>query len=328
MSVVRKTVAFEIIEKRENGGRIRISTKAVDRQRDRVIPRGGQIANYELNPVVQYGHIYDAPWATVGRTIKLEVFDDYIDADFELRPAANEADPQNIVLLLWNGGWIKTASIGFQVLDAVKNAFGGYDFTEWELLEWSLVPIPANQEALRLAVKGVIPLHLNQKELSLDRLVGMVWRAVVRAIYDTYPNLDWDEWNIEGIYSDYAIAEIKLSLYRIEYSITDQGIVLQPSTAWTKVDVEYVEVESATTSVTLSLLAANYKAKAGARHSKADNESIQAIHDHAVSLGATCGEKADDDSESTSANDDEEMAADDVEKMLAAVRGLRAAFAQ
>lgn len=39
--------------------------------------------------------------------------------------------------------------------------------------------------------------------------------------------------------------------------------------------------------------------KAGARHSKADNEMIQSMHDHAVKLGASCGgmnKVADDDS--------------------------------
>jgi len=37
----------------------------------------------------------------------------------------------------------------------VENEFGGMDFVSWELLEWSLVPIPANQEALRLAIKSI-----------------------------------------------------------------------------------------------------------------------------------------------------------------------------
>ena len=35
------------------------------------------------------------------------------------------------------------------------NEFGGNDITAWELLEWSLVPIPANQDALRLAAKAL-----------------------------------------------------------------------------------------------------------------------------------------------------------------------------
>lgn len=71
--------------------------------------------------------------------------------DFTLRPAANETDPQAVINLLWAGKWINAASIGFlpDETKAVVNEFGRPDYTEWELLEWSLVPIPANQEALR-----------------------------------------------------------------------------------------------------------------------------------------------------------------------------------
>jgi hypothetical protein len=155
MSAQHKTFDIEVVERRENGGKIRISTNSLDRDRDRVMPRGGRIENYLKNPVVQYGHVYRDPWATIGRTNSLEIFDTYIDADFDLRPAANEYDPQNIVILLWNGGWVRTASIGFNPYTAKANAEGGYDFVDWELLEWSLVPVPANQDALRLMAKAL-----------------------------------------------------------------------------------------------------------------------------------------------------------------------------
>lgn len=154
MSTIRKTFDIEIKEKRENGGRIVISTGAVDRDRDRVIPEGAVIENYLKNPVVQYGHNYREPWATIGRTNELIIEAGRIEADFDLRPAANENDPQNVVLLLWNGNWIRTASIGFDPLATEENELGGYNFNQWDLLEWSLVPVPANQEALRLAVKA------------------------------------------------------------------------------------------------------------------------------------------------------------------------------
>jgi HK97 family phage prohead protease len=153
--MIRKTVPIEVESKDENGGRIIISTSDIDRDKDRVIPFGAQIQNYLKNPVVKYGHNYRDPWATVGRTTSLEITERGIVADFELRPAANEQDPQNIVLLLWDGEWIRTASIGFAPLVKEENEGGGFDFTEWELLEWSLIPVPANQSALRLAVKAL-----------------------------------------------------------------------------------------------------------------------------------------------------------------------------
>lgn len=155
MAKVHKTFEFKTLEHRKDGGRIVISTPSVDRDRDRVIPSGAQIDNYMRNPVVQYGHNYSEPWATIGRTTSLQVSPEGITAEFELRPAANESDPQNIVRLLWEGGWIRTASVGFIPSSARPNAEGGLDFNEWQLLEWSLVPIPANQDAMRLAMKAM-----------------------------------------------------------------------------------------------------------------------------------------------------------------------------
>ncbi len=152
---VHKTFDFELLEHREDGGRIRITTPDADRIGDRVLPDGALIDNYLNNPIVQYGHNYDQPWATIGRTDHLESTKDGILADFTLRPAANDADPQSIVRLLWAGKWLRSASIGFMPRAAVANDLGGQDYSEWELLEWSLVPVPMNPQALSMALKAV-----------------------------------------------------------------------------------------------------------------------------------------------------------------------------
>jgi len=161
--IIRKTFDIEVKETRQNGGQIVISTGSVDRDRDRVMPTGVALDNYLKNPVVQWGHNYRDPWATVGKSNNINQVQNGLAADFDLRPAANDQDPQNVVLLLWNGGWVRTASIGFQPIKWVENELGGRDFTEWELLEWSLVPVPANQEALRLAAKSF-------PEVDMDRI--------------------------------------------------------------------------------------------------------------------------------------------------------------
>jgi len=142
-------------ERTEKGGRIVINTGAVDRMDDRVRPNGAKIANYLKNPVVQWGHNYHDPWATIGSTTKLEITDEGIVAEFELREPANDSDPQNIILALWKQGLVRAASVGFNPLASEPNEDGGRDFVSWELLEWSLVPIPANQEALALAYKAI-----------------------------------------------------------------------------------------------------------------------------------------------------------------------------
>ena len=153
--IQHKTFTAEIQQKDDAGGRIIISTAGCDRDRDRVMPRGAVLDNYLKNPVVMWGHSYYQPSDVIGRTVNLETSDGGITADFELRPAANDQDPQNIVRLLWDGGWVRTASIGFRPIEMQPNEYGGNDITAWELLEWSLVPIPANQDALRLAAKAL-----------------------------------------------------------------------------------------------------------------------------------------------------------------------------
>ena len=155
MTIQHKTFTAELVSKSDAGGRITISTAACDRDRDRVMPRGVLLDNYQKNPVVMWGHSYYQPSDVIGRTVNLETTDGGIMADFELRPAANDQDPQNIVRLLWDGGWVRTASIGFRPIEMQPNEFGGNDITAWELLEWSLVPIPANADALRLAAKAL-----------------------------------------------------------------------------------------------------------------------------------------------------------------------------
>jgi hypothetical protein len=151
------------------------------------MPSGARTGDYLKNPVVQYGHNYRDPWATVGKTTELTVTTYAINAKFKLRPAANEHDPQNIVKLLWAGEWIRTASIGFMPeYDQIEeNDFGGVDYHVWDLLEWSLVPVPANQEALRLAIKM---LDKQKQPQSTHR----IQRAGIEKYWEVPPDLGMD----------------------------------------------------------------------------------------------------------------------------------------
>ena len=152
MATITKTVAVTVEETTQSGGRILITAPSLDRDRDRVIPTGGRLESYLANPVVQWGHGYSEPWQTIGRATKLEVSAGGIVADFVLREPTTESDPQHIVRALWEQGLINAASIGFQPITLTPNDAGGVDFTEWELLEFSLVPIPSNRDALRMAM--------------------------------------------------------------------------------------------------------------------------------------------------------------------------------
>ncbi len=136
-------------------GWIVASTPAVDRDRDRVMPMGGDFTNFNKNPVLIFGHNYYEPWAVIGRVSEIAADASGIRMKPELRQPANEADPMHIVRALWDQNLLRASSIGFIPLETRDNEFGGRDFTKWELLELSLTPIPANQEAIRLAVKAL-----------------------------------------------------------------------------------------------------------------------------------------------------------------------------
>ena len=162
-----KLFPVEIKEIREDGsgGRIRITTSSTDRDGDVVDSAGAVVENYMKSPTVQWAHNYRDPWAVIGKTTALELGPNYIDAEFELRPSANEADPQNVIRLLWNGGWVNAASIGFRPIEFEELPLEegddewsrGYRFTKYEIVEWSLVPIGANQDALRRTMKSLDP---------------------------------------------------------------------------------------------------------------------------------------------------------------------------
>jgi len=99
-------------------------------------------------------------------------------------------------ILLWAGGWVKAASIGFAPITWEENDEGGWTFTEWELLEWSLVPVPANQEALRRMVKAFEPVK-EPDVVTTDKLIKLVEPSSADTVFapvigPVWNYLDWD----------------------------------------------------------------------------------------------------------------------------------------
>ncbi len=136
-------------------GWIVASTPVVDRDGDRVQPAGIDLENYRKNPILLYGHNYQDPFAVIGKAAEITVDEMGLRIRPELREPATDTDPMHIIKALWDQGLLRAASIGFRPLQAMGNAYGGKDITQAELLEVSLVPIPANQTALRLAAKSL-----------------------------------------------------------------------------------------------------------------------------------------------------------------------------
>ncbi|MAT39257.1 MAG: hypothetical protein CL946_06610 [Ectothiorhodospiraceae bacterium] len=154
MNYLTRAGEFELRDispaKREIAGLI--TTSAVDRYMEIVEPRGARLENYLKNPVVLLNH---KSWGLpIGKNISLEVHGDGLLARTQFADTQEGKDTYR----LYSEGFMKAWSIGF-LPRAWKDAEGeaGYRrrYTDWELLEYSAVTIPANPDALSNMLSGV-----------------------------------------------------------------------------------------------------------------------------------------------------------------------------
>jgi HK97 family phage prohead protease len=126
-----------------------ISSATVDRMGDSVAVEGWKLANYKRNPVVLWGH--DGSMLPVGRATNVWVQGGKLKATAELAPASVSQYAERVRSMIASG-FLNATSVGFAPLKLKlsndKNRPYGIDFIEQELLEFSIVSIPANPDAL------------------------------------------------------------------------------------------------------------------------------------------------------------------------------------
>jgi HK97 family phage prohead protease len=141
--------AVSVLEPAQRSIGFVLSTGGVDRENDRVAAAGWQLDSYRQNPIVLWAHDSRQPpiaratgIAVVGETLKASA----TFADAETYPFADT------VYRLLAGGFLNAASVGFVPLAYGRTTDAsrpfGLDVTRQELVEFSVVPIPANPEAL------------------------------------------------------------------------------------------------------------------------------------------------------------------------------------
>ena len=150
-----------------------ISTIEPDRAGDVVVPAGLRNADeYLRNPVVLWAHQRTLP--PIGTCQHLEVLPDRIVAETKFSSSSPLALD---VFRLYAEGVLRGWSIGFVPRRAAPLRRAGQRVEEWDLLEYSAVPIPENPRALTLAVrKGLI--HDERLISWFDVLAGLVEKAV------------------------------------------------------------------------------------------------------------------------------------------------------
>lgn len=129
-----------------------VSTDSVDRDGDIIVPSGWQLDNYRKNPVVLWAHDYSG--LPVAKALAIEITSNGLLTMMQFAEHQLAQD----VFELYAGGFLRAFSVGFRVLEYTRRvdeqAQSGWLMTKTELLEYSCVPVPANQDALVLAAKA------------------------------------------------------------------------------------------------------------------------------------------------------------------------------
>lgn len=126
-----------------------ISTDSVDRMGDTIAIGGWRLENYKRNPVILWAH--DSDSMPVAKASNIRVEGGKLKATAEFMPADISSFAESVFQAI-KAGFLSATSVGFT---PIKYAFVddparrfGIDFEEQELLEFSIVPVPANAEAL------------------------------------------------------------------------------------------------------------------------------------------------------------------------------------
>lgn len=118
-----------------------INTGKVDREGERLDVEGVDLRGYKQNAVVLYGHDYYS--LPIGKSISVRKQDGNIISKFKL--AVEEYDFAATVDKLIQGGYLNAVSIGV-IVKEWSNDFK--EILKSEMVEFSIVPVPADRGAL------------------------------------------------------------------------------------------------------------------------------------------------------------------------------------
>lgn len=126
--------------------RFKISDNQADRMGEIVDQESWDFKNYMNNPIVLWGHNPDEPENVLGQTLALETENGQTFAEMQFD---DDINPK--AALVWKQllkGTLRTVSVGFIAHEQEGNVLKNN-----ELLEVSVVPIPANPRAIALSMK-------------------------------------------------------------------------------------------------------------------------------------------------------------------------------
>lgn len=140
------------------------SDESMDRDGDIVTTTGWKLDNYLKNPVVLYGHEYDelpvgkAESVIIDSTAKQLIIDVKFPSIDEISPGGTPSEHALFVDSVYNLaklGLLNAVSVGFRGIKiepiiSPEGNYTGRHFLEQELMELSIVPVPANANAVAI----------------------------------------------------------------------------------------------------------------------------------------------------------------------------------
>ncbi len=140
-----------------------LSDATVDRYGDIVDPSGWVLANFRKNPIALFGHSGGFP---IGTWSNIRVEGEKLVGRLNLAAKGTSARLDEIISLV-EQGILRAVSVGFRPLKSepidAEKPWGAQRYTKQELLETSLVSVPANPAALAVAKS----LNLSQETMAL-----------------------------------------------------------------------------------------------------------------------------------------------------------------
>ena len=138
-----------------------ISKEVVDRDGDILRASGVDFSNYMKNPVfLSFHSSREFPLGKVtkfwveGNEVKAVVYFPTIEElSTDPNNASEKAKLVDFTYHCYKTGMLNAVSVGFIPVEWIETD-NGYDILKWELLEFSAVAVPANQDAIAQAVKS------------------------------------------------------------------------------------------------------------------------------------------------------------------------------
>lgn len=144
-----------------------LTTKSVDRDSEVVLPLGANTDSFKQNPVFVWVHdIRNKPPIGKLLTDTFVITEDYFKSDVEF----DLNDPfAKMIYNKYKNGFLNAGSIRFtptKLADPIFPNQKGATIAEWELLEFSAVPVPANPNALMVKEKA---LQSQEEALEIEK---------------------------------------------------------------------------------------------------------------------------------------------------------------